>query len=127
MALGENPADTVREYIYKANGDLDYYKDFRDFTGDEMDYIKKAYELNGAGADDGRLHILITAMTTASIRIPKRKSYTLTYDDDGGYITAETAYTNYGAAETVNKSYTYDTIGRLTQAVIGNQNQELYI
>jgi len=41
--------------------------------------------------------------------------------DDRGYITSETAYTNYGTAKTVNKTYTYDSIGRLTQAAIGDK------
>ncbi|MEN6471526.1 MAG: RHS repeat-associated core domain-containing protein [Clostridiaceae bacterium] len=43
--------------------------------------------------------------------------------DGRGFITAETAYTNYGSAQTVNKSYTYDAVGRLTQAVIGSDTQ----
>jgi len=43
--------------------------------------------------------------------------------DKRGYITSETAYTNYGTAETVNKSYTYDNIGRLTNATVGEDEK----
>ena len=45
--------------------------------------------------------------------------------DKRGYITSETAYTNYGTAETLNKTYTYDNVGRLTKATIGD-NEKTY-
>ena len=34
----------------------------------------------------------------------------ITHYDNNGYITAETAYTNYGTAKTVNKAYEYDAV-----------------
>jgi len=52
LALGSADPQTVREYVYKANGDLDYMKDFRDFEDDGTDYIKTVYEINGAGLTD---------------------------------------------------------------------------
>ena len=39
----------------------------------------------------------------------RKEEYTITYDNNG-YITAETAYTNYGTAKTVNKAYEYDAV-----------------
>ncbi|HCS73837.1 MAG TPA: hypothetical protein DIW17_08180 [Clostridiales bacterium] len=39
--------------------------------------------------------------------------------DKRGFITGETVFTDYDEAKTINKSYTYDSIGRLTTAVEG--------
>jgi len=38
-------------------------------------------------------------------------------------VDSEKAYTNYGTAGTVNKSYEYDDVGRLTKATIGNKTK----
>ena len=114
LALGDAAADTVREYVYKSNGDLDYMKDFREFEDDGEDYIKTAYTINSAGLTTKITYTDFEDGTGSGV---KKEEYTMTYDDRG-YITAETAYTNYGSAETVNKTYTYDAIGRLTQAII---------
>ena len=39
--------------------------------------------------------------------------------DKRGFITGETVFTDYDEAKTINKSYTYDSIGRLTTALEG--------
>ncbi len=131
LALGEMPDDaddvlasakTVREYIYKTNGDLDYTKDFRNFAGTDANvdltaYIKTAYAINSAGLTTG---ITYTDYTSASDATgTKKEEYTMGYDDRG-YITSETALT-YGSSQTVSKTYAYDSIGRLTTATIGDK------
>ncbi len=119
LALGSAAADIVREYVYKTNGDLDYTKDFREFESDGADYIKTAYEINSAGLTT---KVTYTDYEDGAGSGTKKEEYTMTYDDRG-YITAETAYTNYGTAQTVNKSFAYDSIGRLTQATIGSKTK----
>ena len=47
----------------------------------------------------------------------KKEQIDLTYDNVGNIRTEQT-YTNYGTAKTVNKSYEYDTVGRLTKSTI---------
>ncbi len=122
LALDTTPeyADTVREYVYKANGDLDHMKNFREFSDDGTSYIKTAYEINDAGLTT---KITYTDHVDGSPTGTKKEEYTMTYDDRG-FIMAETAYTNYGTAATVNKSFTYDSIGRLTQAAIGSETKD---
>ena len=119
LALGTAPADTVREYVYKANGDIDYIKDFRNFEEDGADYIQTAYEINSAGMTTQITYTDFEGGTGAGV---KKEEYTMAYDNRG-FIVSETAYTNYGTAQTVNKSYIYDAIGRLTQATIGDETK----
>ena len=121
LAVGEGSAQTVREYVYKANGDLDYMKDYRNFTEDGTDYIKVAYEINDAGL---MTQITYTDCENGQTPGTVKEQYTMSYDDRG-YIIEESAYTNYGTTATVNKSYSYDSIGRLTEAEIGN-NTTMY-
>ncbi len=119
LALGSAAAKTVREYVYKTNGDLDYTKEFRNFENDGADYIITAYTLNNAGLTTGITYTDYAGGTGSGV---KKEEYTMTYDKRG-YITAETAYTNYTSAKTVNKTYTYDAIGRLTQATIDSKTK----
>lgn len=108
---------TVREYVYKTNGDLDYIKNYRGFASEGDDYIKTAYEINSAGLTT---KITYSDHLNGSETGTTKEEYTLTYDDRG-FITGETAYTNYTTAQTTNKSYAYDAIGRLTQSTIGSE------
>ena len=132
LALGTMPtssdevlstAKTVREYVYKTNGDLDYTKDFRNFAGTDVNvdltaYIKTAYTMNNAGLATGITYTDYTSANDATGTV--KEQYTMGYDDRG-FVTSEIAVTNYGTSQTVNKSYQYDAIGRLTQATIGNK------
>ena len=91
-------------------------KDYRGFDENDIDdYIKTAYTYNSAG--------LVTQITYSDKTFigddnPSgiTEQYTVQYDGRG-YIVGEIAETHYGAeAQTVNKAYVYDPIGRLTQA-----------
>ena len=132
LALGEQPDDAddvlesakkVREYVYKPDGDLDHIKDFRNFDGKDVyvdltAYIKTAYTINNAGLTTG---ITYTDYTSENDQTgTDKEKYTMGYDDRG-FITTETAMTNYGTQKTVNKAYQYDGIGRLTTATIGDK------
>lgn len=127
LALGVMPnsaddvlssAKKVRGYVYKTNGELDHTKDFRTLSADEEAYIKTAYTINGAGLTTGITYTDYSSPddTTGTVK----EQYTMGYDDRG-FITSETATTNYGSSQTVNKSYLYDSIGRLTTATIGDK------
>lgn len=119
LALGDSVADTVREYVYKTNGDIDHIKDFRNFEEEGADYIKTAYEINNAGMTTKITYTDYAGGTGEGV---KKEEYTMAYDDRG-YIVTETASTNYETAQTVNKSYIYDSIGRLAQATIGSETK----
>ena len=116
LALDSAEADTVREYVYKANGDLDHIKDYREFEDDGADYIKTVYTLNSAGQTKIVAYTDYEDGTGAGV---EKEKYEMTYDGRG-YIVSEKATTRYGVGEAdiVNKTYTYDAIGRLTQATI---------
>ncbi|MGI6665536.1 MAG: RHS repeat-associated core domain-containing protein [Christensenellaceae bacterium] len=95
----------VREYIYATNGDLQKTKDYRGFDeAGNTGLVETVYDYNSYGA--------VNKMTRND-GSSKKEEYTMSYNRLG-YITGETLYTNYGTAETVNKSYTYDNVGRLT-------------
>jgi RHS repeat-associated protein len=117
LALGAGTAETVREYFYKANGDLDQIRNYRNFGTDATDYLKLVYEINDAGLTE---KITCTDHENDTPTGTKREEYTLTYDKRG-YITGETAYTNYTTAQTVSKSFVYDAVGRLKTAVVDSQ------
>lgn len=119
LKTGSAQAKTVRRYFYKTNGELDYTKDFRNFEAGTEDYIKTAYTVNDLGLTT---KITYTDYAAGSTTGTKKEEYTMAYDKRG-YITSETSYTNYGTAETVNKTYTYDNVGRLTGATVGDEEK----
>lgn len=98
-------------------GDLSYVKDYRGFESGGSAYIKESFEYNSLGAP---IKATFTDFANADAAGVKKEEYTITYDNNG-YITAETAYTNYGTAKTVNKAYEYDAIGRLTKSTIDGE------
>jgi RHS repeat-associated protein len=115
VQLGNGSVQTVRQYVYKSNGDLDYTRDYREFDTAGQGYIDTAYTLNGAGMTTD-----ITYKDSSDASGIYREKYHMDYDKRG-YITAETSTTNYGSSSSASKSYTYDEIGRLTQATIGGK------
>ena len=117
VQLGGGSVQTVRQYVYKANGDLDYTRDYREFDTTGQGYIDTAYTLNGAGMTT---NITSTDYQNSGATGVVKESYAMQYDRRG-YITSETDTTNYGSSSTTSKSYTYDDIGRLTQATIGSK------
>jgi RHS repeat-associated protein len=116
LQIGSGPINTVREYIYQACGELDYIKNYRNFENDMSDYIKIACDINDAGLTE---KITYTDHEDGGTGVIKEQ-YDLVYDKRG-YITDETIYTNYSSAQTVNKSFVYDEIGRLTSATVDSQ------
>ncbi|MEF9864748.1 MAG: hypothetical protein RR777_07345, partial [Christensenellaceae bacterium] len=91
-------------------------KDYRDFDGTAADaYVKTAYELNGAG-----MTTKITYTDYAGAVGVKKEEYTIGYDKRG-YITSETAASNYDGEKTENRSYVYDDLGRLTSSTMGEK------
>ena len=84
-------------------------------------YIKTAYTMNNAGLATGITYTDYTSTNDATGTL--KEQYTMGYDDRG-FITSETAVTNYGTSQTVKKSYQYDAIGRLTQATIGDKTNK---
>ena len=104
----------VREYGYTSGGDLDYVKDYRDFARAGTGYVQAKYTYDSVGAVAKITYHDYAGPEAAGV---KKEEYTLTYDNNGN-ILSEMAYTNYDSAKTVNKSYVYDAIGRLTSATI---------
>ena len=117
VQLGGGSVQTVRQYFYKTNGDLDYTRDYREFDTAGQGYIDTAYTLNGAGMTT---NITSTDYQNSGATGVVKESYAMQYDRRG-YITSETDATNYGSGSTTSKSYTYDDIGRLTKATIGGK------
>lgn len=124
LALGDTPtsaddtvsgAETVRQYIYKANGDIDRVKDYRNFNVDPYDYVEIVYTLNSAGLTTGITYTDYEYDSSAYTDSVK-ETYTMTYDDRG-YIQTENSDTYYGTEQSADKTYTYDSIGRLVTSV----------
>ena len=106
--LSENK--TVQEYFYTGSGMVDYVKNYRQFDTSGTGYVKVDYSYNTAG-----LPVNIKYLDNG---IVNKEEYTMSYDKRG-FITCETVFTSYDEAKTINKSYTYDSIGRLTTALEG--------
>ena len=79
-----------------------------------MRYVQAKYTYDSVGAVAKITYHDYAGPEAAGV---KKEEYTLTYDNNGN-ILSEMAYTNYDSAKTVNKSYVYDAIGRLTSATI---------
>ena len=102
----------VESYSYTAGGDLMATQVYGKFdAGNTADYLRTAYTYNSLG--------LVTKTETQGYGsvTGKKEQIDLTYDNVGNIRTEQT-YTNYGTAKTVNKSYEYDTVGRLTKSTI---------
>ena len=101
---------TVQEYFYTGSGMVDYVKNFRQFDTGGTGYVKVDYSYNTAG--------LPANIKYLDNGISSKEEYTMSYDKRG-FITDETIFTNYDEGKTINKTYTYDSIGRLTTALEG--------
>ncbi len=112
--------DKVRQYNYRSSGYVDWIKDYRQFDTDGTTFIKRSYAYNTAGLMTGMTYTdYLNEQDTGT----KKEEYMFGYNGRG-FLTSETAYTNYEEAVTINKTYAYDAIGRLTQAVIGSKTTD---
>ena len=101
----------VREYTY-SGADVKNIKDYRDIASSSSTaYILRNYTYNSLGAVTKATY---TDFPNSSGSGTKKEEYTLTYDKVGNILTEKT-YTNYEEEKTVNKTYEYDKIGRLTR------------
>lgn len=94
----------VRDYNYTISGKLDYIDNYRKFDTSGTDYTRIKYAYNGIGAPTDILYL--------DNNTTMKEEHTLSYDKKG-YILNEGTYTNYDAEKTVNKTYNYDSLGRL--------------
>jgi len=108
-------SDTARTYTYTTGGfKVDYMTDYLELDTSSTAQMQTDYTYNSLGLVSG-----ISYIDTAPATDVTKESYTYTYDDRG-YILTETLNTNYSGTNTVNKSYTYDGIGRLETSTEGS-------
>ena len=111
---------TVRSYTYDSYGKVKEIKDYRDLLNSSDQAVKKDYTYDSL---DRVKEMTYTDLETGKVM----ESYQYSYDKNSN-ITEKTQVNNYPKEDSdkVNetKSYTYDTLGRLTKTVTTDHNKD---
>ena len=111
---------TVRSYTYDSYGKVKEIKDYRDLLNSSDQAVKKVYTYDSL---DRVKEMTYTDLETGKVM----ESYQYSYDKNSN-ITEKTQVNNYPKEDSdkVNetKSYTYDTLGRLTKTVTTDHSKD---
>ena len=111
---------TVRSYTYDSYGKVKEIKDYRDLLNSSDQAVKKDYTYDSL---DRVKEMTYTDLETGKVM----ESYQYSYDKNSN-ITEKTQVNNYPKEDSdkVNetKSYTYDTLGRLTKTVTTDHGKD---
>ena len=111
---------TVRSYTYDSYGKVKEIKDYRDLLNSSDQAVKKDYTYDSL---DRVKEMTYTDLETGKVM----ESYQYSYDKNSN-ITEKTQVNNYPKEDSdkVNetKSYTYDTLGRLTKTVTTDHSKD---
>ena len=111
---------TVRSYTYDSYGKVKEIKDYRDLLNSSEQAVEKVYTYDSL---DRVKEMTYTDLETGKVM----ESYQYSYDKNSN-ITEKTQVNNYPKEDSdkVNetKSYTYDTLGRLTKTVTTDHSKD---
>ena len=111
---------TVRSYTYDSYGKVKEIKDYRDLLNNSDQAVQKVYTYDSF---DRVKEMIYTDLETGKVM----ESYQYSYDKNSN-ITEKTQVNNYPKEDSdkVNetKSYTYDTLGRLTKTVTTDHSKD---
>lgn len=119
----ETSKQLVREYTYNSVNEIVQTKDYPDFTRNHgtstsgASYTLTKYVYDSIGRMTTKTYE--DHINGAASGVVK-ESHTLTYDKNGN-ILSEVLGNNYDEAKTINKSYVFDAVGRLTNATEDNK------